>query len=99
MEPDTADVPRSLRVAAAVGWRVLVVAATIVLLALTVARLRLVFLPVFAALVIATALVPPAVWLARRRWPRTLATLAVMLGAALVLAGVGATRASSSHWS
>ncbi|HEU4449868.1 MAG TPA: AI-2E family transporter [Gaiellaceae bacterium] len=90
MDPRPVDVPRSLRVAAALGWRFLVVVAALVVLALALSRLRLVFLPVFAALLLATALVPPAEWLARRRWPRSLATLAVMAGAALVLAGIGA---------
>jgi predicted PurR-regulated permease PerM len=90
MDPDASRVPRSLRVAAAASWRLLVVAAALVLLALVLARLRLVVLPVFAAILLATVLVPPTNWLAGKRLPRTLATLAVMLGAALVLAGIGA---------
>jgi predicted PurR-regulated permease PerM len=90
MDPDATPVPRSLRVAAAASWRLLVVAAAVVLLALVLVRLRLVVLPVFAAILLATALVPPTNWLAGKRLPRTLATLAVMLGAALVLAGIAA---------
>lgn len=90
MEPDSAGIPRSLRIAAALGWRILVVAAAVVLLGLALARLRLVVLPVFAAILLATALVPPAEWLARRSWPRSLATITVMLAAGLLLAGVAA---------
>jgi putative heme transporter len=90
VDPLGASIPRSLRLAAAVSWRVLVVAAAVVLLALLLVRLRLVVLPVFAAILLATALVPPTNWLAEKRVPRTLATLAVMLGALLVLAGIAA---------
>jgi len=90
MDPDSARLPRTLRLAAAASWRLLVVAAALVLIALALVRLRLVFLPVFAAILLATALVPPANWLTRRGLPRTLATLSVMLASALALAGIGA---------
>lgn len=42
-------VPRGLRTAAALGWRFLVVAAAVALLAWIVVRLRLVVLPVVVA--------------------------------------------------
>ena len=96
MDPDLPSVPRSLRVAAALSWRFLVVAGAIILLALALSRLRLVVLPVFAALLLATALLPPAGWLARRGWPSSVATLSVMLGAALLLAGIGAALGPSA---
>lgn len=51
-------------------------------------QLRLVVLPVLAALFAATVLVPPARWLRRRGWPSSLATLAVMAGAAGLMAAV-----------
>jgi len=96
VEPDTLAVPRSLRVAAALSWRVLVVAAAVALLALVLARMRLVVLPVFAALVLATVLVPVADRLQRRGLPRSLATLAALLGAALLLVGVAAALAPAA---
>ncbi|HSK16270.1 MAG TPA: AI-2E family transporter [Gaiellaceae bacterium] len=88
MSLDSTGVPRSLRLAASLSWRFLVVAAAVVVLALLVVRLRIVVLPVFAAILLATVLVPPANQLAARGWPRALASLTVLLAALAILAGV-----------
>jgi putative heme transporter len=82
-------VPRALQVAAGLSWRLFVVAAAIVAVALVVARLRLVFLPCLVALFLATLLSPPTRALIRRGWPRSLAALAAILGSLTVAAGVG----------
>lgn len=84
-------VPGPLRLAAALSWRLLVVAAAIALLALIMATLRLIILPTVIALILATAFVPPARWLSDRGLPRALATLAVILGAFLVVVVLFAT--------
>jgi len=68
--------------AAVQAWRVIGLAAAAVLVVLALAELRVVVLPVLAALVLGTFLIPPVGWLARRGWPRGLAAFAV-LGVAL----------------
>lgn len=75
----------SLEVAAAYAWRVLVIAAALILAGLVFQRLALVFLPLFLALFGTAILRPPAQWLRRRGAPPALAALAVV-GAALALA-------------
>ncbi len=52
-------------------------------------QLRVVVVPVLAALLLATLLVPPAEFLRRHRWPSVIATGAVMaVAAAIVVAGL-----------
>lgn len=80
--------PHVLRDAAAIGWRVLVVAAVVVAAAYLLASLRLIFLPVVVALLLSTLLGPPAGWLRARGWPGSLAALAVLAGGLLVLAAL-----------
>jgi putative heme transporter len=82
-------VPWSLRLAASIAWRALVVALAVAVLAAVLARLRVIVVPVAVALLLATFLVPPARWLRARGWPRALAALAVVF-AALSLVGVAA---------
>ena len=85
--PTDAGVPRPLRLAAAIAWRFLVVAAAIALLALLAARLRVVVLPVVLALFAAAVLAAPTMWLRRRRVHRTVAAAIVFFGAVLLTLG------------
>lgn len=80
-ETPRARVPRALDTAAAYSWRLLVTvaAATIVIYVLVV--LRLVVIPMFVALLIATLLVPLAERLRGRGVPSLLATWVVFAGA------------------
>lgn len=82
-------VPASLRTASEWCWRSLVIIGAVVVVALALARLRIVVVPVVSALILATVLVPPARWLERRRWPSWLAAAAVFVGFLAVLAGAG----------
>ena len=82
--------PNWLRGLSELSARLLVVAAFLILLGLAAARLRLIFLPVLAAIILATALLPAKRWLRHRRLSNTLATVVVVGGAALLLAGVAA---------
>ena len=82
--------PAWLRGLSELSARLLVVAAFLILLGLAAARLRLIFLPVLAAIILATALLPAKRWLRHRRLSNTLATVVVVAGAALLLAGVAA---------
>jgi predicted PurR-regulated permease PerM len=83
-------VPRSLRVSAAIAWRILVVAGAIAVLAVVLARLRVIVVPVAVAILFSTALVPLARWLRAHGLPAGLAALAVLL-CALLLVGAAAT--------
>ncbi len=79
--------PRLLQQVAAWSWRLLLTAAVIYLAFRVADYLRLVVLPVIAALLL-TALLEPAVsWLRRHEWPPLLATWCMILLALVVLAG------------
>jgi predicted PurR-regulated permease PerM len=52
-------VRRELEAAASIAWRCLVVAAAVAVVVYLLSRVRLVLIPVAAALLIATALTPP----------------------------------------
>ena len=88
-------VPGSLRTAAAIAWRILVLAAAVFVLGLAVARLRLVVMPLFGALLAATFLVPPVAWLRRRGVRPGLASLVTILAAVIVVGGLSAALAPS----
>lgn len=91
MQPEShghESIPRPLRLAASLSWRFLLIAAAVVVLALVVSHLRLVFLPVVAALLLATVLAPAAKALRRRGCPGGLAALGVFAAALSALAAV-----------
>lgn len=81
-------VPRSLAVLSELGWRFLVCVAALVVIVYGLWQLRLVLLPVFIAMLAATILGPPAMWLRHRGVHRTIATFLVYVGGLTVLAGV-----------
>ena len=81
-------VPRQLKLAAGIAWRFLVVVAAIGVIALTLARLRVVVLPVVFALFAAAILAPPTVWLRRSGVPRSLAAAIVIVTAVVLAASV-----------
>ena len=83
-------VPSWLDTAAALAWRLLVVATTVVVIVLALARLRVVVLPVFIALLVASALVPLATRLEARGAAPALAALATFALVGVLLAGFGA---------
>jgi putative heme transporter len=96
-EPDAAPepppgrgVPRSLVTASELGWRFLVVVAAVAVLAYALWYVRLVALPAFIALLLATVLVPPARALRRHGLGPGAATGIVFAGSMLV-AGLLAT--------
>lgn len=82
------DAPTWLRKTAAVSWRLLVVAAALVLTVIVAYRLRIVTVPVMVASAVAVALSPVARWLIARRWPPLLATWTVLIGALALIVGI-----------
>ncbi|HWC38860.1 MAG TPA: AI-2E family transporter, partial [Acidimicrobiales bacterium] len=82
------SVPQWLVRWSAVAWRLLIIAAALVVIGWIFTKLRLIILPVVVGLFVSTVLVPPAQWLRRRGFPPLLATWAVFLGAFLIIAGL-----------
>lgn len=85
---DDVQVPRWLRIAASWSWQLLLVAAALVVVGLAFTRLRIIVVPIVAALFATTILAPPAQWLRRHGWPPLFATWAVFLCAAGVAVGI-----------
>ncbi len=83
-----AEVPSGLQVAAGWAWRLLVIAAAVVLAARAMADLRLVVLPPVVALFLTTMLWPVVVWLRRHRVPAGAAAALVLAGFLAVIAAV-----------
>ncbi|WP_243790561.1 AI-2E family transporter [Saccharopolyspora gloriosae] len=88
--PDDAatQVPRVLRVTAAVCWRLLVVLGMLYVLSQAIGRLYVVVIPVAIALLLAALLAPAVSWLARRRVPRAISTAVVLVGGLALVGGV-----------
>ena len=78
-------VPVVLEGAAAWGWRILVTAAAVALVAWVLIQLYVVVVPVVLALFLAAVLEPLAARLRAHRWPPALAAVTVFLGALAVL--------------
>jgi putative heme transporter len=84
-------VPPTLDWVSGIAWRLLVVAAALVVLGMVVARLRLVVIPLLVALVLSTFLVPPGMWLKNRGVRPALAAflvLAISIGVFAAILGV-----------
>ncbi|HWT22935.1 MAG TPA: AI-2E family transporter, partial [Solirubrobacteraceae bacterium] len=93
--PGDPSVPGWLRTAGAASWRLLAVAAVVVAVLYGLSVLRVVVLPVILAVLATTLLHGPVEALRRRGVPPAAAVAAVMVGAALILAGVIAAIAPS----
>lgn len=70
------------------AWRILVIVAALVVFGFAFQRLRVVIVPVFTALMLASVLAPAVRWLMARRLPRLLATWLVLLATAVAVSGV-----------
>ena len=87
-EEPTTDGPSLLAVAAGYSWRILIVLLLAWVVVQVLIKLRLVVLPVIAALFVTALLGPLAQKLKAKGWPPVLATWTVMLGTILIFAGV-----------
>jgi predicted PurR-regulated permease PerM len=83
-----AHVPRTLRISAALAWRLLVVVAALAVIGTVVAYLAAIVVPVAIALLLAALLSPAVGRLARHHVPRAVATAVVMVGGLAGLGGV-----------
>ncbi len=84
-----AVVPWSMRVAAEIGWRLLILAGTVWVMMRVIGAVRLVVLAFVAALLITALLQPFVARLKRKGVPRGLATAAVFVGGFVVMGLVG----------
>ncbi len=92
--PDTRTrSPQWLVTASEITLRLAIVAAGVLALGWLLLYLRVVTVPAFVALLVSTVLVPPVRWLTRRGWPTLVATWAVILGVAVIVAGLVALMA------
>ncbi|MEU5540897.1 AI-2E family transporter [Streptomyces sioyaensis] len=88
--PDPVDaVPWGVRVAAEAGWRLLVLAATLWVLARVITTIELVVLAFIAATLITALLQPTVAWLRHRGLPRGPATALTFIGGFVVMGLVG----------
>ncbi|MGX1851452.1 AI-2E family transporter [Streptomyces sp. NPDC055299] len=88
--PDPVDaVPWGVRVAAEAGWRLLVLAATLWVLARVITTIELVVLAFIAAALITALLQPTVAWLRQRGLPRGPATALTFIGGFVIMGLVG----------
>lgn len=85
----TPRVPQALDSAAAYSWRLLVVAAAVVVLGVAVWRFQLIVIAVLVALLLVRVLLPAAGWLRRRGLRPLLATWVVFVLSLGVIVGLG----------
>lgn len=81
-------VPTGLRIAAAWSWRLIVVLGGLYVLLIAMSYVAVVVVPVIVALMLAALLQPGAAALVRRRWPRSLAALTMLIVGLGVVAGI-----------
>lgn len=77
-----------MRVAGAWSWRILALAGVFALLIYLIIQLRLIVVPFFIAILLATLLVPIVQFLQRRRWPKWLAVFVGEVGLIAVVSGL-----------
>ena len=82
------SVPRWLRTTAAVGWRLLVLAAVIYGATIVLAELRVLVIPALLSLFLGSLATPVVEWLRSRGVNRLLSTLLAFLAAAVIVTGV-----------
>ncbi|MDX8052766.1 AI-2E family transporter [Lentzea sp. BCCO 10_0798] len=86
--PTRNPIPSALRVSAALGWRFLVVVASLYVVGVIFGRLASLVVPLAIALLLAALLAPAVGFLMAKRFPRGLATLVVLVGGLAVLGGL-----------
>lgn len=88
-DPDTAsDIPRPLRVSAALSWRLLVICGALYVLGVVASQLHIVLIPVAIALLLSALIAPAVNRLTTWGVPRALSTVVVLIGGIAVVGGV-----------
>ena len=81
-------VPRTLRVSAALGWRLLIVVAALYVIGIVASYLAPLIVPVAIALLLAALMAPAVGFLTKHKVRRGLATALVLVGGLIALGGV-----------
>jgi len=84
---DDGEVPRSLRIASAWSWRLIVLGIVVWALIQVISRVHIVIIPLVIALLLSALLSPAVSWLLRLGFPRSLATAVVLIGGLAAVAG------------
>jgi predicted PurR-regulated permease PerM len=84
---DDADVPHSLRIAAAWSWRLIVVGLVGYVLLRFIGIISIVVIPLAIAMLLSALLAPAVGWLLKARLPRSLATFLVLVGGIAAVVG------------
>jgi predicted PurR-regulated permease PerM len=84
---DDAEVPHSLRIAAAWSWRLIVVGIVGYVLLRFIGIISIVVIPLAIAMLLSALLAPAVGWLLRARLPRSLATFLVLVGGIAAVVG------------
>lgn len=87
-QDDAANIPRGIRVSAALAWRTIVILGALAALGWITGRLSVVVIPVAIALLLSALLAPAVSALTRIRVPRGLATAVVLVGGLAAVGGV-----------
>ena len=86
--PHDREDPQTLKWAATMSLRFLLIVAALTVVVYGLVRLSAVVLPVLIALLLASLLAPPAEWLKRKRVPGVLATTIVLVGSLALVLGL-----------
>ncbi|WOF24370.1 AI-2E family transporter [Microbacterium betulae] len=84
----SADVPPALRIAAAYGWRLLVLAGVAGVVVWLVIEFKLLVIPIFVATLLSALVYPLVSWMLRHRVPRIVAVILSVLGTIAIVVGL-----------
>lgn len=87
-EAAPSDVPAGLRIAAAYGWRILVLAGVTALAIFLIIEFKLLVVPVLVAVLLSALLWPFFAWMLARRVPRPLAIVVSLLSTLAIVTGL-----------
>jgi predicted PurR-regulated permease PerM len=81
-------IPVSVEIAGQWAWRLLAIAAALVVIGVVIASLKEIVVPFFVAILISGLLVPLARFLQRHHWPKWLAIVVSLVGAIIIVAAL-----------
>ena len=86
--PVRSQVPRPLRIAAAYGWRLLVIAAVVALFVWLVIQFKIIVVPVLVAILLTALLWPSFEWMLAKRVPRFVAIVVSLVATIAIVTGL-----------
>lgn len=86
--PVRSQVPRPLRIAAAYGWRLLVIAAVVAVFVWLVIQFKIIVVPVLVAILLTALLWPSFEWMLAKRVPRFVAIVVSLVATIAIVTGL-----------